>query len=166
VTDLQSIFNAGRVRRWHTSPVLSCTDDYLDGHQGRVARLALALFPDDAVLLRAALTHDDGESATGDVPNPVKNKMPIAFRSWWDQMEDAAARAMWGPQLSPSAHRLRLCDKLDALMWVQHHAPHLLARADWQKDVAEVEGLSHACGVAHMVEPVLRGMRCPPPRKR
>ena len=151
---LLDIFRAGRCRRWHRHPVMVDTDDRLDGHQGRVARLALALFPDDHDLLIMALTHDDGESVTGDIPNPVKNQLSQVARDAIEDMEENARLRLWGglsgsgkaTDIVRTATRLRLCDKLDAIMWVAHHHPRLLAEPGWQSDIAEVKALAAQCG--------------------
>lgn len=149
--NLWQIFNAGRCRRWHTHPVMADYDDRLDAHQGRVARLAMALFPGDDGLIRAALIHDDGEAIVGDVPNPVKNRLPQVARDALDDMERIGIDRMWGyhPPLSvDQAKRLRLCDKLDAIMWARHKAPHMMTEPGWQADIAEVIALAAWCGVS------------------
>lgn len=45
-TDINRIFMAGLTTRWHTNPHLAQSCDRIDGHQGRVARLAIAIWPD------------------------------------------------------------------------------------------------------------------------
>jgi hypothetical protein len=149
--NLWRIFEAGRARRWHRHPVMADHDDRLDAHQGRVARIAKALFPDDHMLISAALEHDDGESATGDVPNPVKQRLPAVAREALDAMEVLAIREIWGrsnsdaPWCDPA--RLKLCDKLDAIMWVASKEPHLLRETGWQNDIAEALDLAAYCVV-------------------
>ena len=150
--NLWQIFNAGRCRRWHTHPVMADYDDRLDAHQGRVARLAMALFPGDTALILAALIHDDGESIVGDVPNPVKNRLPQVARDALDEMERIGIDRMWGHQPAlnlDQGKRLRLCDKLDAIMWAASKAPHLMREPGWQADIiAEVTALAAWCGVS------------------
>lgn len=162
MTDLSAIFKAGRCRRWHTHPVMADFDDRLDAHQGRVARLAMAMFPNDDGLIRAALNHDDGEAAVGDVPNPIKNRLPKVARDALDEIEAIHIGRMWGhqPQLRPDqVARLRLCDKLDAIMWAASKAPHLMREPGWQSDIAEVVALAAWCGVSDPVETVLGAMK-------
>ena len=78
MTNLNSIFRAGFVRRWHSDPDLCHTVDPIDGHSARVARIILALHPSPSVaLIRAALTHDDGESVTGDMSAVMKRNNPF-----------------------------------------------------------------------------------------
>lgn len=157
MTDLQAIFNAGRGRRWHMNPALSWTDDYLDGHQGRCARLALALFPDDRDLRDYLLTHDDGESATGDIPWDVKRRLRPDVAVYLHRLEVSSRAAIWGRvTLSlPSAQRGDLCDRLDAYMWAAHKQPAVLAQQDFRDMRAEIEALAIACGVIDAVLPVI-----------
>lgn len=146
--NLWNVFKAGRVRRWHTHPEMVEHDDRNDAHSGRVARLAKALFPDDHFLVLAALEHDDGESGTADVANPIKNRMPEPFRKWWEDLEATALCRIWGqpaPWCDPA--RLRLCDKLDAVMWAAWKEPHLMREDGWKSDADEVLSLARKCGV-------------------
>lgn len=136
VPDLETIFYAGLVHRWHTNPRLAGTVDRLDGHQARVARIIIALWPDASRdLILAALTHDDGEYITGDVPAPA-GKTPAQVIA-----ELKAWRSVWGrewpgrdwPDLDPlDKRRLHFADKLDAFQWAEHHAPeHVMMAEEW-----------------------------------
>jgi 5'-deoxynucleotidase YfbR-like HD superfamily hydrolase len=63
---------AGQVRRYHTWPVLR--QQSLAEHQWQVWRLVRAIHPSASQDLQtAALTHDVGEVATGDMPSYAKN---------------------------------------------------------------------------------------------
>jgi 5'-deoxynucleotidase YfbR-like HD superfamily hydrolase len=63
-------WSSGKVQRMHALPTLR--HQSLAEHQWGVAYLMLALFPDcPASLLKAAMTHDMGEYAAGDIPAPV-----------------------------------------------------------------------------------------------
>lgn len=146
--DIQRVFYAGLTTRWHTNPHLAQTCDRLDGHQGRVARLILALFPDASRdLLIAALTHDDGESVTGDIP--------ATYGKMLAQIEDEvrAKTDIWGYETLPllsslNARRLKLADKLDAYMWAEHHAPAVvLNNPEWSEAWQEIVKLAVELGV-------------------
>ena len=67
---------AGFVHRWHagtSAPWLAHTNDRIDGHGGRMAVLALHLWPDcSRDLLAACVTHDLGEYIAGDLPQSSK----------------------------------------------------------------------------------------------
>ena len=145
-TSIQRVFYAGLTTRWHTNPHLAQTCDRLDGHQGRVARLILALWPEASRdLLIAALTHDDGESVTGDIPAtyPKSDKRKVA--------EAFARNDIWGhtPRLSyEDGQRLRLADKLDAYMWAEHHAFTVVLDSDeWAEAWREIVKLAVEPGV-------------------
>lgn len=135
MVDLLAIFRAGFVRRWHTNPDLAHTVDRIDGHGARVARIIIALHPGpDVALLKAALIHDDGESAVGDVKAPTKDKFRVIADAL-DELEYIASAELWGhwqEDLSPNdAAWLKFADRLDAYMWAAHHAPHVLDGDGW-----------------------------------
>lgn len=131
--DLHTIFRAGFVRRWHTNPDLAHTCDRIDGHSARVARIILALHPRPTVeILRAALIHDDGESAVGDIPAPIKTGR---LRAELNHAEGRAARAIWSDDMplmqGSDLAWLHFADRLDAYQWASHHAPQAMHRDGW-----------------------------------
>lgn len=148
---LRSILRAGLVRRWHCNADLADTCDRLDGHQGRVARIILALHPNpSASILRGALTHDDGERATGDVPWNVKRDNP-ALSAILSKIEAQARADLWGcdPALTDAERLwLRYADRLDAYMWAMHHAPHLKHDDDWRAAWDNLHDMAMKLGVA------------------
>ena len=150
MTNLNSIFRAGFVRRWHSNPDLCHTVDRIDGHSARVARIILALHPSPSVaLIRAALTHDDGESVTGDMSAVCKHGNP-QLAEMLAEAEYAARRALWGPpQYMPQCDRnwLKFADRLDAYMWAAHHAPHIMDRDDWPELLAWINETADVLGV-------------------
>ena len=143
---LERIFHAGLTRRWHTNAHLSGTCDRLDGHQARVARIIMALWPDASrELLIAALTHDDGEYITGDIPATL-------FKTDDQRAYEAAAYiTIWGdkfPSLSEEdGAKLHFADKLDAYQWAYHHAPHLMGKPEWREAWAQIESMALGLGV-------------------
>ena len=135
---LLSIFAAARVTRWHTHPRLSLTHDPLDGHQGRVARIIMALHPaPSAQLLMAALTHDDGEHVTGDMPGETKRDIDERLLSDLAFLEEDARERLWGNVhinvTGENADWLRLADRIDAFMWCGFHAAEELDKPEWQR---------------------------------
>lgn len=147
---LERIFYAGLTTRWHTNAHLSGTCDRLDGHQGRVARIILALWPDASrELLIAALTHDDGEWITGDIPATFGKTPEQASH------EAAAYITIWGekfPRLSEKdGAKLHFADKLDAYQWAYHHAPHIMHNPEWAEAWGQIEAMAAGLGVE--VEP-------------
>lgn len=158
MTDLAAVYRAGRVRRWHTNPELSHTNDYLDGHQGRVARIILAWHPAPSrALIIAALTHDDGEHAIGDLASPVKAALralePVAWARIEATEEDALA-GLWGAVPSVSiddAAWLRFADRLDAYMWASAHNARMHS-PEWLADWADLVKQAQALGVLDKLE--------------
>jgi len=117
------------VKRWHTDPDLSDSNDSIAGHQCRVALLAVQLMPTiskEALLF--ALTHDLGEWFTGDISTPTKLTHP-ELKNMVDGIEKNG-RASLGfgyieDKLTDEEKRvLKLCDRLDAFMWRLKHLPN------------------------------------------
>lgn len=129
-------WRASFTRRWHTNPDLCDTLDYDCGHQGRVALLVLSLFPEASrTLLCHAVTHDQGEAAVGDVSYDAKKAHP-ELHGIVDVIEGRERRAQgFGfPNLTDREYRaLKLCDHLDAWLWMMRHARHLFNRDDWKE---------------------------------
>ena len=124
---LTAIFAAARVTRWHTHPRLSLTHDPLDGHQGRVARIIMALHPAPSAQLLMA----------GDMPGETKRKLSLDTSCDLQDMEDYARDALWGNVHThvsgENADWLRLADRIDAFMWCGFHAAEELDKPEWQR---------------------------------
>ena len=152
-------WRASFTRRWHSNPDLCDTVDPISSHQGRTALLLVSLFPDCSFeLLRAALIHDQAEVRTGDLPYDVKRDCPGAM----DILRVAEVREMEDQNLDfpelpePDQRRLKLCDRLDAWLWMMRHARHLSARRDWKKQHGEMLALALSLGVGSQVADLLR----------
>lgn len=154
---VRGAFLAGATRRWHTNPRLCGTVDRVDGHGARVARLILLLHPAPSLeLVRAALIHDDGEGAVGDMPGPAKDANP-EFTAMLDQLEQSARARIWGDDCALSADDVRwlkFCDRLDAFMWAQFHgAP--MNRDGWPEAAAALVEAANDLGLALVVHQLL-----------
>ena len=135
-------FQAGSVMRWHTNPALCHSGDRLDGHSARVARLIMLWHtcPSHA-LIRAALTHDDGEIVIGDLKGPGKRELSATTIAEIEDVEQKHAISIWGkPQSLDDDEKLWLtfADKTDALMWMLYYSPHQLNKLDWQQQVIKL----------------------------
>ena len=143
-------WRAGFVRRWHTNFELCDTLDYVAGHQGRVAVLVLGLFPDASrALIVNALTHDQGEVAVGDVSYMVKSESP-SMRPILDGLERSEIASQCLPHLDMTpfeAQALKMCDLLDAWLWMARHKPHLASRKDWMEQLTHTMKAARALGV-------------------
>ena len=139
-------WRASFIRRWHANPDLCHTVDPVAAHSGRMGILALTLFGKDAsrALLTACLVHDLGEWATGDVPFPAKRDPE--FREAADRLETVALADMGLLfDLSPiDARRLKYLDRLDAYLWAEHHAPHVLTGDGWPEQRVWLQAESEA----------------------
>ena len=134
-------WRASTVRRWHTNPDLVDTNDSDAGHQGRVALLVLSLFPEASrALLCHAITHDQGEAAVGDISYDAKRRNP-ELHGMLDVLEGRERREQGFDfaNLTDKDHRiLKLCDHLDAWLWMMRHARHLAKRADWSAQLKSI----------------------------
>lgn len=157
MTDLVSIFRTGLTRRWHANPDLADTCDRVDGHAARVARIVLAIHPAPSLaVVAAALQHDDGEGATGDMPWPFKASLPEPIRAAFASWETDAAREIWGGRHADSDDQwIKLADRLDALMWARHHAPHVLAGDGWPEAIEDIRAKAMTLGCTAAVWPVI-----------
>jgi len=142
---------SGRVMRWHANARLAGTGDRLDGHHARVAQLiieAMAPQQPSANLLIAALTHDAGEYAVGDLPGDMKRQMPdVAERH--ALVEECARDAIAGafPELTESeATYLRWADRTDAFLWAQHHGENMRL-LEWRLALEEIARLAAMLGI-------------------
>ena len=123
------IYHATMVKRWHTNPHMSDTDDPVGYHSGRMAILAMKLWPCAWELVGACLTHDLGEYASGDIPYDGDKTTANAVADKWsiDNGLD------WHLDASTTTNRrVKLLDKLDAYLWARHHKPIILQEKAWQ----------------------------------
>lgn len=130
---LFAVWSSGFVRRWHMNPAMSCFDDYICGHQGRCGQLVISLYPDhNADLLRAAVTHDFGESRVGDLSRPFK-ECGGDLVAQHAALESRVLTAMgFNKKLSRfDSMRLQLVDYLDAFLFVQLRHPAEAGRNGW-----------------------------------
>lgn len=113
---------AGRVVRYHTNPLVIHED--VAQHTFNVMNILLDVMGGNISrnLLLAALLHDQGEYATGDIPSPVKRGVVgAAVKEHLDNVEEEAVRALY-PNL-PTIHLsgeekvlLKFADLLDGLI--------------------------------------------------
>jgi hypothetical protein len=147
--DIMAAWRAGFTRRWHSNPDMAQFDDPVCGHSGRVAVLAVMLFPSRIAVMRAAVLHDLGEGAVGDMNGDTKRRNPD-LAAMLDRLEDAAVQDMGLPFVSLSESDVRclqLCDWLDAWLFMMLRAPHLAGRDDWAAYRVKIGALAEGLGV-------------------
>lgn len=130
-------WHATFVRRWHAgtaAPYLAHTGDTIGWHGARMAVLARYLWPRcSAELVFACVAHDLGEYLTGDLPQSFKLMMGDVAEELADAEAQVQADMGMGATLHPGEKdRLRFLDRLDAYLWMQHHAPQLASRQEWR----------------------------------
>lgn len=116
----QTLYNAGSTRRWHTNPTLK--DQDLAQHQWGVAMIIREIAPGNLYLLEAALTHDLGESVTGDTPYLGKTKYPkLKEAADFAEAEFAVRHSIpYGVEFTDEEkHCLRWADMFEALLFAR-----------------------------------------------
>ena len=136
-------YHAAMVRRWHTNPDMSHTVDPVAYHGGRMAVLAIMLWPGDADLLESCITHDLGEVASGDVPwggdKTTADRVADKWSAKWS-LDMHIGLSNWG------STRLKFLDRADAYLWMLHNNSRLRKKKawrdqyDWLKSEAETLG--------------------------
>lgn len=147
MTPILRAWRATHTTRWHRHPEMCRTGDDIGGHQHRVAILAMLIFPHRPNVVMAAMLHDMGEAAVGDVANPVKERNPD-LRAALAGIEEREIAAMGLPSVDINAAErtmLRLCDKLDAYLWAALHRPEIIIGNGWPEDRAEILQLARDC---------------------
>lgn len=75
---LLTLIKAGITKRWHTK--LTLKEQSVAEHSWGVAMIVNHIYPNNAALIMAALTHDLHEIESGDIPYPFKKKYPEVGR--------------------------------------------------------------------------------------
>lgn len=142
---LHAIWRSGAVHRWHHSKhhVLRTSGDTVAAHSARVAVL-VGLFGGpylDGDVIMSALLHDAPESSFGDVGRMAKAYSPqlkseLDYLDEFWHLEHDTRNEHYGDTL------IKLCDSLDAVLWVASIAPYILTEQEWQDHIAEVERMS------------------------
>lgn len=151
-------WNASFVRRWHTHPTLCDTLDYDSGHQQRVALLVLLLKPEASrELIVAAIIHDQGEFAVGDIPSSAKLAHPD-LKTIADTIERKAIHDSGLPSIMVTPDEalfLSVCDYLDCYLWMLRYRPKLRFSGDWKRQINSVLERAELVGVHNEVVALL-----------
>tara|TARA_R110000744_G_scaffold289502_3_gene400402 strand:- start:3885 stop:4352 length:468 start_codon:yes stop_codon:yes gene_type:complete len=137
---IYSIWLSGFVRRWHSNPDLAHTSQTNAQHQWGCAVLAIHLFPDNHRLLIDAITHDVGEVGVGDVAGPAKSLYSM-LKAAVDRAESAKFLEL--QLIEPmKTKELTLIDRLEAYLWAERHAPHLMVGDGWPEMLEDISSLA------------------------
>lgn len=137
---------AGSTQRWHATWYMSNVDDSVSAHSARVAELILQFSASpSAALLAHAITHDDGEQGSFDIPGPIKKRLSRATKEELYAIERDAFDCLWNdhPTLSKGltddeSKLLKMCDMLDAYLMVKRYAPDHLSGDGWPETKKEI----------------------------
>jgi len=113
--------DAGAIKRFHTARLIQ--GETVAEHSFNLVNLIMIVTNGNASrnLILAAITHDLGEYAVGDIPSPIKRALPKEVAHQIDLREEGAVQdihpCMKGIFLAPAeAFLLSLADKLDGLL--------------------------------------------------
>lgn len=126
-------WNAGFVRRWHTSLRMVDYDDRNHSHQHRVTILLLKFWPDSSrEAIIDALSHDQGEVDWADVPYPVKSKNPqLAELGESAELTSIAEQGLNVGITMEEKERRVFCDRLDSYLWMLRCCAYLRNKPEW-----------------------------------
>lgn len=146
--ELADIMRGGYCVRWHSNPDMAHIRETLAEHHARVAQILLALHPASSLqLIDAALHHDAGEPAVGDVPWPVKRDNPSL--AYILDITEQTERMRLGCNVlldDEETRWLKMADRLAGVMHVQQTNPALLKLNGWPEDIAALEAMATALG--------------------
>lgn len=152
------LWRSGFVNRWHSddSHALRNSQDTTGGHGYRVALLLKALNPEaDAHMVLCALTHDAQEKATCDVPSDMKRDPEL--NKILKRLEGKAAEEMGLPFVDEDDEIwIKLCDKLDAYLWVASVDPKVLVTEKWSEIYERIMNMAEQLDVDGPVGELLK----------
>ena len=159
---IRKMWQSGFVNRWHThpDPRLRNAQDTTAAHSQRVATLYLMLTrsaacPSTFRTVLRALWHDAPECATGDVPCMAKKKGSLMTRALeWQERAFWESVGIGAPTKADPL--LKLCDHLDAVLFVKLHAPDVLEGDGWPEQIEQDLGLARELGVNDVVWDLIR----------
>ena len=152
-------YRTGFVQRYAQNPEMAWTGQTLGQHQWGVVTLLKGLFRDEVTveMLWEAHNHDTGEMGACDASYPAKMKHPgMAAAISEAEAEERAALGVPEADLTPHQHRmLKLCDRLESLLFAKIRAPWVLDGAGWPELCAKIVEDAEALGVGPEVKALL-----------
>lgn len=149
---IKTLWQSGGVNRWHHNDDhrLRNSQDTNWAHQYRVALLMMRLFPTCTKAdIAAAMFHDAPEKKTGDVGR--ETKLESGDLRALLQRDETKWHVDHDTPTSNGDRRIKLCDSLDAYLWMLAIAPDLQHDADWCAHRMEIEQSAVDLGVGAAV---------------
>lgn len=151
-SNILKAWTASFVRRWHTHPQLSWTDDFNGGHQQRSTLLLILFWPDSTRgAIIDCLTHDQGEDDAGDMAYSAKKKFP-EVREMLHTVENESIEQQGFPDHELSdleLERRRWVDLLDSYLWMLKNKPRLRVRREWETQARKLSEEAIRLGIAN-----------------
>jgi 5'-deoxynucleotidase YfbR-like HD superfamily hydrolase len=139
---LANIYISGGTIRYHAHPLMNFYRQTIADHQARACKLLVKMMTELKLsvpphLLVMVLHHDMGEKWMGDLPYPFKAANP-EFAAIHAQMElDKLRELGLGPTIDAMTPTdwlwLELVDKLESVLFMLYHAPHLQQTKGFRK---------------------------------
>lgn len=153
------LYDTGLVMRYHTHIQLNRFNQTNAQHQWGCAALIEAWHPDPSLnLFRAAVFHDSGELDAGDLAYHFKRDNPELASAHRDVEEQALWQLVKPFNLTDVEKQwLKLVDRVECFLHVNHYMPELLRKPDWQKAIQECHNLAAGIGVEREYVEMLKG---------
>ena len=152
---------SGLIQRYHANPHLARFGQTLSQHQWGCGILLMELYPDCILnLLKAVQTHDAAELHVGDLPYDFKIIHPDIAASHAKVEAEYLEKMGHNYDLTADEKKwLKFVDRLECLMFCQHHLPVLLESAEWVNGANNVFERAADLGVYCQTVQVLEGLK-------
>ena len=140
------LWQSFNVTRWHANPDIRLRNsgDTVGSHVARVCALHQMLFGNDTGLI-GALWHDAAEIVTGDLP----------YGSPIDKSDAEAEFCKRYSILIIEYTSVKLCDRLDAYLWMLAVAPDLRHKPEWLDALACINSIAAELRVGDAVHKLI-----------
>ncbi len=146
---IETAYQAAQVTRYHSHPALAKPTQTTGAHTAGMLAMLYHLNPTpSALLVKAIVYHDNPELFGGDLSYGFKKSHP-SFAAEHEKLSQKLA-ADAGQILTPLSNHdkkwLELLDRLESIMFVKIHAPHILEQEKWRKLTHDVIDLATHLG--------------------
>lgn len=146
---IETAYQAAQVTRYHSHPALAKLNQTTGAHTAGMLAMLYHLSPTpSALLVKAIVYHDNPELFGGDLSYRFKKSNP-RFAAEHEQLSQKLALDA-GQIVTPLSNHdkkwLELLDRLESIMFVKIHAPHILEQEKWRKLTHDVIDLARHLG--------------------